>query len=297
MAKRQALLSNFFKGSANDTNDNNDCNLFGRKRTKNQYIATDKLERSRFGCCPLCQVSFPSYFLDVHAASCSGKPEYEKKVRKGTSLSNHQFSMTSRSNCSYSEPLPGLFIFDEFISLEEESIILSIIDDTCAENSPFWTESTFNGRHLGKRWGVHCNLRMRKVTAATHQMPQFFETIIFPKLLQYQQMKGIQPNEANAIDYRKAMGHYLSSHVDNRQLSKESIANLSLAGSCYMTFTPTSHKFGTQAIKVLLKPRTLQILTSQARYSYSHGIEYSDLISERRVSITMRESPLTDRVL
>jgi alkylated DNA repair dioxygenase AlkB len=45
--------------------------------------------------------------------------------------------------------------------------------------------------------------------------------------------------------------------------------------------------------RVLLRRRTLQVLTGKARYDYSHGICNEDLLSDRRVSITMRESPLT----
>jgi hypothetical protein len=45
--------------------------------------------------------------------------------------------------------------------------------------------------------------------------------------------------------------------------------------------------------KVLLKRSTLQVLTGKSRYDYSHGISNSDLLSERRISVTMRESPLT----
>ena len=48
-----------------------------------------------------------------------------------------------------------------------------------------------------------------------------------------------------------------------------------------------------QEKRVLLKRRCLQVLTGKARYDYSHGIRNVDLFSDRRVSLTMRESPLT----
>ena len=279
MAKRQVLLSNFFQQG--DIDGDNGHGQSGPKRLKK--IIKNTKRGSGFGSCPICQVSFSVHILEEHASSCTGKV-----VRKNDIPSSLHFPLA----CS--DHLPGLYVIEDFISIEEESLILSAIKDNVKENSPRWTESTFNGKHLGKRWGVHCNLRLRKVTSATHEMPSFFRDIIFPKLLCLKQMNGIRPNEANAIDYRKSLGHYLVSHVDNRQLSKEPIANLSLAGSCNMTFTPVSQKWGSKAIKVLLKPRTLQILTGPARYSYSHGIEHHELLSERRVSITMRESPLSN---
>jgi len=49
-------------------------------------------------------------------------------------------------------------------------------------------------------------------------------------------------------------------------------------------------------VKVLLKRRTLQILTGDARYNFSHGIKNEDLMSSSRISITMRESPLTEKI-
>jgi alkylated DNA repair dioxygenase AlkB len=103
------------------------------------------------------------------------------------------------------------------------------------------------------------------------------------------------PNEANAIDYRRKQGHWLQAHVDDRRLSKEPIANLSLVGDCYMTYCNQAMHRNT-AVKekrVLLKRGTLQVLTGKARYDFSHAIANTDLLSDRRVSVTMRESPLT----
>ena len=66
-----------------------------------------------------------------------------------------------------------------------------------------------------------------------------------------------------------------------------------------MTFTnvATNRNVAVHSKKVLLKRRCLQVLTGKARYDFSHGIEKSDILSERRVSVTMRESPLTDKVV
>ena len=107
------------------------------------------------------------------------------------------------------------------------------------------------------------------------------------------------PNEANAISYNKHNGDWLKPHVDDRQLSLEPIANLSLAGNCIMTFCNTKgqrrqqQQQNQQNQKVMLPRRCLQILTGKSRYDYSHGISNNDLLSNRRVSITMRHSPLT----
>mmetsp|Transcript_3584 Transcript_3584/g.4967 ORF Transcript_3584/g.4967 Transcript_3584/m.4967 type:complete len:371 (-) Transcript_3584:43-1155(-) len=212
-----------------------------------------------------------------------------------------------------SEPFPGLYVYEDFISSEEEQIIIDSLDGKTSTllRDPFkddnstepdileWKPSRFNGSHFGKRWGVHCNLRERKVTVAETPLPGFMRSIILPQLSKVLSPVYCAPNEANAIDYRRRKGHHLQNHVDDRQLSKEPIANLSLAGDCFMTYInekikPTFTSMETEAHRVLLKRRTLQILTGKARYDYSHGIRNDDFLSDRRISITMRESPLTE---
>jgi alkylated DNA repair dioxygenase AlkB len=193
-----------------------------------------------------------------------------------------------------SEPIPGLFLYEDFITKEEEDLILQGLDDH-SDRLP-WKPANFNGRHLGKRWGVHCNLRDRRVDAPENPLPNVIQQIILPKLKSLPTMKGCIPNEANAIEYRRSQGHWLQAHVDDRKLSKESIANLSLAGDCYMTFEnrAMNRNLAVPQQKVLLPRRCLQVLTGKARYDFSHGIAHQDLLTDRRISITMRESPLTD---
>jgi alkylated DNA repair dioxygenase AlkB len=212
------------------------------------------------------------------------------------------------------QPLPpGLFLYPDYISQEEERLLLNMLDDPLAE--PGWKASRFNGQSYGKRWGVHCNLRDRRVDSPKHALPSMLlDTVVDHRWDRLSCWRGntsttktpslLRPNEANAIDYRKSRGDWLQAHVDDRKLSKEPIANLSLAGNCYMTYRRTGTKTPSTAVaaaavgtmdvyKVWLPPRCLQILTGPARYNYTHEIAHEDLQSERRVSITLRESPLT----
>lgn len=255
-----------------------------RQRALDAFLGKpSKRQKSAYGVCPLCNISFPKHNLERHAATCDGTTPSSKRK---------EFVPKRRSALRdlepTSEPIPGLFLFEEFISKEEEREILAYLD---SDKDIPWKPATFNGRHRGKRWGVHCNLRSRSVDPAETPLPDFMTRILLPRL------KGLPdssfPNESNAIDYRKSKGDYLKAHVDDRQLSKEPIINLSLAGECFMTFRNTKHSTAQDVHKVLLKPRCLQILTGKARYDFSHAIDNSDLLSDRRVSLTMRESPLT----
>lgn len=301
--------------------------------------------QGRFSLCQICNKSIPSYDLSRHVQTCNdGSEMTESKLEmtvscdtKGHSSSEKKVSPSTKIQLSQewrkiikdvataedkdkqkqydtvqirdeflpiSEPLPGLFLLDNFITEDEEHIIVKHLDSS-EQSQTDWKHATFNGRHFGKRWGVHCNLRDRRVYPEEAPLPSFIIDLIIPKLEKLEFMKGSIPNEANAISYERAKGHFLKSHVDDRQLSKEVIANLSLAGDCLMTFTlekrnklvkhsrngdmrelPEQHK-------VLLRSRTLQVLTGSARYDYSHGIANQDLLSDRRISLTMRQSPLT----
>ena len=260
------------------------------------------------------------YRLEAHAIACNGESSYEHKPVQDVRPCNHatlQHDILPQIEGKWnplaqrgafdpatmqptavigptSTPLPGLFIYENFVTAEEEHTILQGLDTS--DVLP-WKPARFNGQNMGKRWGVHCNLRDRRVDAPEHPLPTFLQEIILPKLKLLSPMSGCVPNEANAIDYRRARGDWLQAHVDDRKLSKEPIANLSLAGDCYMTFESQGQSRTTNEskTKVLLPRRCLQILTGRARYNFSHGIANEDLVSDRRVSITMRESPLTTR--
>jgi len=250
------------------------------KRKRSEFV-------SAFATCPICLAQLPKYRLKQHASSCNGR-EQESQSSKTPLV---EFLQPS------SEPFPGLQVFENFISEQEENMILSCLDGTdpqfASEFLP-WKPSSFNGKHHGKRWGVHCNLRERKVTPEEHPLPTFLRIVVLPRLCQrVRAMKGCVPNEANAIDYRP--NDYLKAHVDDRRLSKEPIANLSLAGDCIMTFR-NERNGGATVHRGHLPRRCLQVLTGPARYDFSHGIDAEDILSQRRVSVTMRESPLTTQL-
>jgi hypothetical protein len=276
-AKKQKPLTSFFLGET------------PRKRPRE--------EESRFGNCPLCHKSFPWHTLESHAATCctNDGPSAEAILIKQPQSAAPVVLVTVPQQPT-SQPLPGLYLYHDFITEQEEELISQQLDNNEPPNNlPCWKPARFNGKNMGKRWGVHCNLRDRRVDAPEHPLPDWFQTILLPKLKHLPPMKGCIPNEANSIDYRRSQGHWLQSHVDDRKLSKEPIANISLVGDCYMTFTNQAPNRNIAASKkrVWLPRRCLQILTGTARYDFAHGIDHADLVSDRRISVTMRESPLT----
>lgn len=244
-------------------------------------------------------------------------------------------------------PIPGLLVFEEFVSPEEEAIILSELEGGGTNSSgasrmvgpipstlaasassaplPTWKTERHSGVHREKRYGADSELWSRTIREPKHPMPGFVNELVLPKIRRAlaDLAAGWTPNEGNAIEYRR--GHsWLKPHVDDRRKHKELIANLSLAGDCYMTFAPATAtatasvaaapapvpaaanasvpraECGNSVVpcvmsspsgtKVLLRRGTLLVLTGKARYEYTHGIDRQDVLSVRRVSFTLRET-------
>ncbi len=89
-------------------------------------------------------------------------------------------------------------------------------------------------------------------------------------------------------------GQGISSHIDCEPCFEGTIASLSLGSGCVMNFTHKSDR--SRKIPVWLEPRSLIVLTGEARYDWLHGIpaRKSDKWKghhkrKRRVSLTFRK--------
>ncbi|GLI65259.1 hypothetical protein VaNZ11_008748, partial [Volvox africanus] len=233
--------------------------------------------------------------------------------------------------------LEGQYIVTEFITVAEEMELLALCDDPVLKPawSP-WIGQTYSNataqKTRGKRWGVLPDYHRRGVAPQEHPLPPLLQLLAKRMREHIGILQMFQPNEANAIDYRRSRGSWLRPHVDDRILSGDLIVNLSLAGAAVMTFVKdkdkvkdknkardgvkegsvycsgpsrgsdagqrvepllqqrSQHQRQQQSVgeeaQVGLAPRSLQILSRSARYNYTHAIAPSDLVDERRVSIT-----------
>ena len=94
-------------------------------------------------------------------------------------------------------------------------------------------------------------------------------------------------------EYKPGQG--ISSHIDCEPCFKDTIVSLSLGSGCVMNFRNKSDK--TKKIPVWLAPRSLVILSGEARYEWLHGIaarKWDEWDGEkherqRRVSLTFRK--------
>ena len=87
------------------------------------------------------------------------------------------------------------------------------------------------------------------------------------------------------MSYYKSNGHVLKPHFDDRYLSGQILVNLSLCSEATMTYINSANV----PFRVLLPPRSLQIVTKESRYDFTHSINNEDILGERRVSVVFRQ--------
>ena len=262
----------------------------GSARKKSKGVGS-----TTFVVCPSCKKSIPSNRVNSHLDKCllvvvdvtppSTLLKKEKAASVGGCKINPLLSLAYRPKKLLQQRIPGLFLAPDFLTKEEERDLLEKINKT----SPDWKMSKWNGACLSKHWGVELDVVTRVIddTASTSKMPPFLNMYI-ERMCQggsYMPMAGWKPNECNSNKYIKAEGHFLSAHFDDRQLSGELLANISLQGDAEMVYKNPKTK---ETVTVYLPRRSLQIVTKESRYSWTHGIPHASLRCKERVSLTFR---------
>jgi len=224
------------------------------------------------------------------------KPKLPPKLPGGVPR-DVDFPKESSLLASVHRDLPGHAMVENFCSAEEEEAILAWLDGEEGEGYT-WKESTFNGPHRAKRWGVLTDLAARKMSDPIRALPVVLHPLIrrMRQIVNVPCMGDFQPNEANAIEYKRKRGDYLGAHCDDRHLSGPVLCNLCLAGSAIMVYSRDHGKAGKgkerlkERYLVPLPRRALQVQSGTVRYDYRHGIPNGNLLQDRRVSITFRQN-------
>ncbi len=144
-----------------------------------------------------------------------------------------------------------------------------------------------------QHYGFKYDYRARKVDMDMHigELPEWLNRLS-EKLYE----DGYMPEVADQVivnEYKPGQG--ISSHIDCEPCFQNTIASLSLASGCVMNFTNKFDK--TKKIPVWLEPRSLVVLSDEARHEWLHGIsarksdEWDGEKHERqrRVSLTFRK--------
>jgi alkylated DNA repair protein alkB family protein 4 len=225
------------------------------------------------------------------------------------------------------QPIPGLLIFDEFLTAEEEAQLITLFE---SDTSQAWAEQNYTFS-LSKAYGLHCVLgsdyRDRetlhrgsssfwKDAVPPIPVPPELLEMLMPKLHKLHQpvLDGIELNEGNALKYirdkpavevtvnhagdTEMLVHHLRPHTDDRSRYRNALVNLSLIGQCTMTYerVQVSKTKGLSSgggsvgdvVEVTLPPRSLMIQSGDSRYNFTHGISNKHL-PKKRMSVTLRQ--------
>jgi len=310
--------------------------------------------------CPICLKSVLLSKINLHLdASCSTdalSPEEVQEIEEWQKANPSK--KLAHPEIKYTKmPISGLMLIEDFVTEAEEKVLLDVFE------SGEWKLDSFNGPKFAQGFGATIDYKNRLVLMNDNDrkpIPQELETLFQKMRDMVAILNDYFPNQVGVISYHRNQGHGIKAHVDDRMFSGPFIANLSLAGHTYMTFTPVQAKAhhmlphqlmgedplqnkislgnpeGTSTslthnadssviqegansptpnqngnssspsgengayekvifhekggrVDVLLPRRSLQIMTGESRYSWMHAILNENLLTDRRISVTMRQ--------
>lgn len=170
--------------------------------------------------------------------------------------------------------IPGLQYLPNFITADDERALIEAIDP-----QPWLNDLKRRVQHYGYKY----DYTARKVTADSYlgSLPDWLMPVV--------QKLSFEPDQAIVNEYLPGQG--ISAHVDCVPCFSDTIASLSLGSGAVMQFTNRQEKYD-----LYLEPRSLIILSGEARYKWTHAIlaRKSDVVDGfkiergRRVSLTFR---------
>ncbi len=182
------------------------------------------------------------------------------------------------------EEVPGLLYIKNYITADEHGALLAHVDNG------LWLDDL---KRRVQHYGFKYNYRARKVDMSMRvgELPEWLKNLS-KKLHQDEYMPEVA-DQVIVNEYRPGQG--ISAHIDCEPCFKDTIVSLSLGSGCIMNFT--NKLDSTQKIPVWLEPRSLVVLSGEARYGWLHSIaarKWDEWEGERRdrnrrVSLTFRK--------
>lgn len=199
------------------------------------------------------------------------------------------------SNLLSSSNIPGLQLFSNFISIDEEKELLQYINNETWDSNNGINRRT---QQYGYEYPYNIKVNNVKQIKLTKSIPQVFEELVINKLINLNCIpNNCRPNQALVNEYKPGQG--IAAHIDNK-LFGMFIASLSLGSDCNMYLNDNRRTNNSSMndgnICVILPRCSMLILSSVARYDYTHEIKKTktDLINgvkkqrNTRISITLR---------
>ncbi|RIA87669.1 hypothetical protein C1645_666823, partial [Glomus cerebriforme] len=191
--------------------------------------------------------------------------------------------------------IDGLFIIEDFISEQEEFELINSID--LSEWSGNGIPPNPEMRRRTQHYGYEFSYRYRKVVQNLGALPNFLDFLI-KRFVEQKIIQSVEQEYPNMCimciinEYQAGQG--IMPHTDSPEIFGPVILSLSMLSSCLMKFTHIQDS-SDQSI-ILLRPRSLLVMTKSSRFVYKHSIskdaiEYyngEEITRGRRVSLTFR---------
>ena len=198
----------------------------------------------------------------------------------GYSKTNNELTFENASRIN------GLRIIIDFISPQEEKFLLE-----CIDKRPWLADLKRRVQHYGYKY----DYRARRIDKSNFigEIPDWMD-FLRDRLVE-NKIIDFLPDQAIINEYILDQG--ISSHIDCEPCFGDTIISLSLGGFCILNFQKSADTMETEKIPLLLSPRTLIVMTGEARYNWYHGIpeRKADKFNgnmykrNRRISITFRK--------
>uniref|UniRef100_A0A4W5JD00 AlkB homolog 4, lysine demthylase n=1 Tax=Hucho hucho TaxID=62062 RepID=A0A4W5JD00_9TELE len=181
-------------------------------------------------------------------------------------------------------PFPGILLWNNFISEEEESELITDMDLNA------WRESQ-SGRRK-QDFGPKVNFKKHKVRLGGFSgLPPISRKLVL-RMSQEPVLAGFQPVEQCNLDYHPQRGSAIDPHLDDSWLWGERLVTVNLLSDTTLTMSLEEGLSelgqGEVRVSVQLPCRSLVVVYGEARHRWKHAIHRHD-IHERRVCSTYRE--------
>ncbi|CAH1984659.1 unnamed protein product [Acanthoscelides obtectus] len=192
-------------------------------------------------------------------------------------LYSEQLPESTYSTKVWNELPPGLVILENFITEDEEKLLLSLC---CFDNTVSNRMKNRQVRHFGYEFRYDNN-NVDKDEPLPEKIPKECN-LLWNRLHESTQWKHFIPDQLTVNHYSPGQG--IPHHVDTHSAFEDLIISLSLNSAVVMEF-----KKDDRDICVQLPPRSLCIMSGESRYDWTHGItpRKSDVILSKSGTYTL----------
>ncbi|XP_060659838.1 LOW QUALITY PROTEIN: alkylated DNA repair protein alkB homolog 8, partial [Drosophila nasuta] len=175
----------------------------------------------------------------------------------------------------------GLILLPNFISVEEEAVLLNAVGD--GDAGSVRTEDTLKHRHV-KHFGYEFLYGSNNVDPMQPLLEQPIPSacdFLWPRLDNTELPKILTPDQLTVNAYEPGQG--IPPHVDTHSAFVGPILSLSLQSDVVMDFRRNN-----ELVHVLLPRRSLLVMSGESRYDWTHGIKpkHIDVLATASGSLT-----------